>query len=338
MTAGPPMLAAVDSLAVDVITDNVSDTYVSKTAFAVSELANVVLAGAREISGEALLVANLGCGLRLRSRVGSIEHVLLFDTGTEGAAFVRNCRNLGLDLGAVEAIAITHGHWDHMGALPAAIDAIVTRRGRNSVTVHVNSGMFNERGVLLKGGVVFPAARVPTPLEMEERGARVVNDGQARLLLDDHFYYSGEIPRVSTFETGRQDHLCRRANSEEWQPDPYLMDERMLVVNVRDLGLVVFSACSHAGIVNVCTEVRHLFPDIPIHAVMGGLHLGGVMEHLIPQTVEGLRPFDIRHLIAGHCTGWRALHALADAYGDRVSQSAVGTSYLFDATAPAAAS
>jgi 7,8-dihydropterin-6-yl-methyl-4-(beta-D-ribofuranosyl)aminobenzene 5'-phosphate synthase len=333
-----PALAVIDSLAVDVITDNVSDTYVSKTTFAVSEFANVVLGGATEISGETLLVANLGYGLRLRTRQGDRQHVLLFDTGTEGAIFIRNCRNLGLDLGEVEEIAITHGHWDHMGALPLAIDAIVRTRGRGSVTVHVNPGMFNERGVLLKSGVVFPAARVPSTAAMEDRGARVVNDPAARLLLDGHFYYSGEIPRVTAFETGRQDHLCRRDNSEEWRPDPYLMDERMLVANVRDLGLVVFSACSHAGIVNVCTEVRRLFPDLPIHAVMGGLHLGGVMEHLIPQTVEGLRSFDIQYLIAGHCTGWRALHALADAYGERVSQSAVGTSYLFDArTEPAAA-
>jgi 7,8-dihydropterin-6-yl-methyl-4-(beta-D-ribofuranosyl)aminobenzene 5'-phosphate synthase len=192
--------------------------------------------------------------------------------------------------------------------------------------------------VLLKSGTIFPAARVPTPAQMEERGAKVVNDGKARLLLDSHFYYSGEIPRVSSFETGREDHLCRRDNSEDWRPDPYLMDERMLIAHVRDLGLIVFSACSHAGIVNVCTETRRLFPGIPIHAVMGGLHLGGVMEHLIPQTVEALKPFDIRNLITGHCTGWRALHALADAYGERVSQSAVGTSYLFDAAAPAAAS
>jgi 7,8-dihydropterin-6-yl-methyl-4-(beta-D-ribofuranosyl)aminobenzene 5'-phosphate synthase len=327
-------LAVLDSLAVEVITDNVSDTYVSKTSFAVSEFASIVLAGAQEISGETLLAANLGYGLRLRSRIGKSQHTALFDTGTEGAIFIRNCRNLGLDLGEVEEIAITHGHWDHMGALPAAIDAIVARRGRGSVTVHVNPGMFNERGVLLKSGVVFPAANVPTPAQMEARGARVVNDGNERLLLDGHFYYSGEIPRVSAFETGREDHLCRRDNSEEWRPDPYLMDERMLVANVRDLGLVVFSACSHAGIVNVCTEVRRLFPGLPIHAVMGGLHLGGVMEHLIPQTVEALGVFDIQNIITGHCTGWRALHALATAYGEKVSQSAVGTNYLFDSSAP----
>jgi len=328
------VLAAVDSLIVDVITDNVSDTYASKPAFATSEMANILKAGAREISGETLLVANLGYGLRLRTWVGATQHTLLFDTGTEGTAFLRNCRNLAIDLGEVEEIAVTHGHWDHMGALPAALDAIAARRGCNSVAVHVNPDMFNERGVLLQDGTIFPAARVPTPAQMEAQGARVVNEGQARTLLDGHFYYSGEIPRVSAFEKGREDHLCRKDNSEEWRPDPFLMDERMLIVNVRDLGLVVFSACSHAGIVNVCTEAKRLFPDLPIHAVMGGLHLGGVMERLIPQTVEALEPFDIGYFITGHCTGWRALHALANAYGDRVSQSAVGTTYTFDATVP----
>jgi 7,8-dihydropterin-6-yl-methyl-4-(beta-D-ribofuranosyl)aminobenzene 5'-phosphate synthase len=49
--------------------------------------------------------------------------------------------------------------------------------------------------------------------------------------------------------------------------------------------------------------------------------------------VAGLRPFDVQHLIAGHCTGWRAVHALANAYGDRVSLSTIGTSYRFAAAA-----
>lgn len=328
-------LKPLDGLVVDVLTDNVSDSYVSKTLFAVSEFANVVAGGATTISGENLLVANLGYGLRLSSRAGDERHQLLFDTGTEGAAFLRNCRNLALDLGSVEAIAVTHGHWDHMGALQAAVGEILGRGG--SVAVHVNPGMFNERGVVLGGGAIVPVANVPTPAEMTAWGAEVVNDPAERLLLDGHFYLSGEIPRVSAFEKGRTDHLCRSGPNEPWRPDPFLMDERMLVAHVRGLGLVVFSACSHAGIVNVVTEVTRLFPDLPIHAVMGGLHLGGVMERIIPDTVEALRPFGIANIITGHCTGWRALHALADAFGDKVSQSAVGTTYTYAAPAEAAA-
>jgi 7,8-dihydropterin-6-yl-methyl-4-(beta-D-ribofuranosyl)aminobenzene 5'-phosphate synthase len=332
MTETSRALKPVDSLAVNVLTDDVSDNYVSKTLFAVSEFANVVRAGAKTISGEALLCANLGYGLRLVSNAGSIRHTLLFDTGPEPAIFLRNCANLGVRLGEVEAIAVSHGHWDHMGALPAAIGAIVKGGGR--VAVHVNPGMFNERAIRLSSGIVVPVANVAPPATLEGCGATVVNSATERLLLDGHFYYSGEIPRVTSFEKGRTDHLCRSGPDAPWQPDPLLLDERMLVAHIRGLGLVVFSACSHAGIVNVCTEVQRLFPGIPIHCVMGGLHLGGVMEAIIPETVDGLRRFGIRHIITGHCTGWRALHALANAFGEAVSQSAVGTTYNFSADAP----
>jgi 7,8-dihydropterin-6-yl-methyl-4-(beta-D-ribofuranosyl)aminobenzene 5'-phosphate synthase len=323
-----PALEPIDSLVVEVITDDVSDAYVSKTLFAVSEFSNIVLAGAKVISGETLLAANLGFGLKLVSQSGSVRHTMLFDTGPEGTIFIRNCGNLGIRLGEVETIAVSHGHWDHMAALPHAVDAIVKDGGQ--VTVHVNPDMFNDRAVRLKSGTVVPVANVPRPADLERRGARVVNSLDARLLLDGHFYLSGEIPRVTPFEKGRVDHLCRKSPGSAWEPDPLLMDERMLVVHVRDLGLIVFSACSHAGIVNVCLHARNLFPDIPIYCVMGGLHLGGVMERIIPDTVEGLRPFRIPQIITGHCTGWRALHALADAFGAAVSQSAVGTKYTFD--------
>ena len=320
-------LVPLDSLVVDVITDDVSDNYVSKTLFAVSEFANIVRAGATALSGEALLCANLGFGCRLVSAAGGVRHTMLFDTGPEGAIFIRNCGNLGIALGEVECIAVSHGHWDHMAALPATLDAIHEQGG--TTTVHVNPGMFDERAVQLSSGTIVPAAKVPSPAEMEAMGAAVVNDSAARLLLDGHLYLSGEIPRLTAFEKGRVDHLSRTHPQAPWQPDPLLMDERMLVAHVRDLGLIVFSACSHAGIVNVCSEVRRLFPDLPIHCVMGGLHLGGVMERLIPETVEALRPFAIAHIITGHCTGWRALRALANAFGDTVSQSAVGTTYTF---------
>ena len=137
-------LCPLDQLTVDIVTDDVSDNYVSKTLFAVSEFANIVRAGAKTLSGEALLCANLGFGCRLTSQAGGMRHVMLFDTGPEGAIFLRNCANLGIELGEIECIAVSHGHWDHMAALPATLDAIREHGGK--ATVHVNPGMFNERG------------------------------------------------------------------------------------------------------------------------------------------------------------------------------------------------
>ena len=63
--------------------------------------------------------------------------------------------------------------------------------------------------------------------------------------------------------------------------------------------------------------------------VMGGFHLSGANERIIPQTVEALRAFPLKVVAPGHCTGWRATSALAAAFGDAVAPSAVGKTYRF---------
>ena len=254
-------LQPVDSLTIDVITDDVSDAYVTKTLFAVSEFANIVKGGAKEISGETLLLANLGLGLRLTVEYGGRRRRMLFDTGPEGAVFLRNCKNMGIRLGDIEHITMTHGHWDHMGALMDTVKAIKADKG--NVTVHVNPDMFNPRAVTLPSGEIVPVQIVPSPAQLESAGAKVVNNGDAQLLFDDHIYYSGEIPRVTPFEKGRMDHLCKKTPNGPWEPDPLLMDERMVAIHVKGLGMVVFSSCSHAGIVNVCLETKNLRSEEP---------------------------------------------------------------------------
>ena len=85
-----------------------------------------------------------------------------------------------------------------------------------------------------------------------------------------------------------------------------------------------------AGIVNVLHHARTSFPDVPLHAVMGGLHLSGINERIIPQTVSALAPFGLGMIAAGHCTGWRAMAALAAAFGDTVlAPLAVGKRFSF---------
>jgi 7,8-dihydropterin-6-yl-methyl-4-(beta-D-ribofuranosyl)aminobenzene 5'-phosphate synthase len=115
-----------------------------------------------------------------------------------------------------------------------------------------------------------------------------------------------------------------------WEPDPWLIDERWLGVNVSGKGLVVFSACSHAGVINVLKDARAQFQDIPLHTVLGGFHLSGPTEKIIPETVDALRDFCLTTIAAGHCTGWRAMAALTNAFGDKiVTPTAVGKRFVF---------
>jgi 7,8-dihydropterin-6-yl-methyl-4-(beta-D-ribofuranosyl)aminobenzene 5'-phosphate synthase len=324
-------LRPVDTLVVDIAIDNLSDNYSSKPSHISPEFNNVMAAGATEISGPTLCCAQLGLALVLTTVVGDQRHTLLFDAGPEGTLFLRNCRNLGVSLADVEAIAISHGHWDHMGALLDALDYITRHNKVRQVPCHVNPGMFLERAATLTTGHIAPFQRVPSPEDLLAHGAQVVNSSAPRFLLDDCFYVSGEIPRVSSFEKGRPDHLCRRSADEPWQPDPLIMDERYVAVHVQAKGVIVFSACSHAGIINVLLNAREVFPDVPLYGVLGGLHLAGAaMERLIPDTMAHLKQFELQQIMPAHCTGWRALHALLNEFGEAmVTPSAVGNRFTF---------
>ena len=69
---------------------------------------------------------------------------------------------------------------------------------------------------------------------------------------------------------------------------------------------------------------RAAFPEETLYAVMGGFHLSGENEKIIPQTVADIGGFDLPLIIRAHCTGWRAVNALDGAYRERVVPAAVG--------------
>lgn len=107
------------------------------------------------------------------------------------------------------------------------------------------------------------------------------------------------------------------------------MDERFVSVHVKGRGQLVFSACSHAGIVNVLTHARETLAAVPLWGAMGGLHLSGATEAIIPDTVGDLARFGLGMLAPGHCTGWRAMAVLARELGDTLLPTAVGKRYRF---------
>jgi 7,8-dihydropterin-6-yl-methyl-4-(beta-D-ribofuranosyl)aminobenzene 5'-phosphate synthase len=172
---------------------------------------------------------------------------------------------------------------------------------------------------------------VPTPDQWSAMGAAPVVTDQPGTLFDGLLWISGEIPRRTAYERGLPGQVARATPDAPWESDELLMDERFCAVRVTGLGLVVFSACSHAGIVNVMHAARDAFPGVPLHAAMGGFHLSGENEAIIPETVRDLAGFDLPLLIPAQCTGWRAVNALERAFGDRVAPAAVGKLFTLEA-------
>ena len=325
-----PTLLPVDRLDIQILVDNATDGLSSTPPNVESEFAFATRRGLRASSGRCLCCAVHGFSCLLTATRGATRHTVLFDSGPEDFAFERNTTRLGADLGQVESIVLSHGHWDHSGAMFSALGAIRARNGNRAVPYYAHPGMFRSRAMRLPNGGLRFMDDVPSIADLTAQGADVVCTSEPQLFLDDMFYVSGEIPRVTPFERGLPGQVRRTEDGSGWEPDELLMDERWLAVNLKSKGLVVLSACSHAGIVNVLTHARASFADVPLHGVMGGLHLSGANEAIIPQTVAAMAEFKLTQIAAGHCTGWRAIAALAAAFGDKVlAPAAVGKRYTF---------
>ena len=105
----------------------------------------------------------------------------------------------------------------------------------------------------------------------------------------------------------------------------------MRIVDARDRGLVILSGCSHAGAINVLRHAQRLTGNSRIAGFIGGLHLtGGIFESRIEPTVEALRAADVSRVLPAHCSGWRAVHAVARAMPEAFVKSAVGTTVTFE--------
>ncbi len=323
-------LLPVDRLEILVLVDNATDMLSSTPPHVEGEAAGLMRRGFRMLASKCLCCAAHGLSCLITAHRGTASHTVLFDTGPEDYSFERNVTRLGADLGKVESIVLSHGHWDHAGAMVLALGMIRGRNGGRKVPYYAHPGMFRSRARKLPDGTLLRMEDIPSVEDLTAFGAEVALTTEPQVLHDGMFFVSGEIPRVTPYERGLPGQVRLMEDGQTLEVDELLIDERFLAVNVAGKGLVVFSACSHAGVVNVLTHARASFPGVPLHAVMGGLHLSGPNEAVIPQTVDGLRSFDLRTIAAGHCTGWRALTALANAFGDTIlAPTAVGKRHTF---------
>lgn len=321
------VMRAVESLEVVFIVDNTTDSLSSSPRFVETEFAGHRRRKMPWLSGKCLCCAAHGLSCLLTARSGEVGRTMLFDTGPDEAVFERNATRLGIPLGEVEALVLSHGHWDHGGAMPRALQMIAMAGGRTPVPTFMHPQMFGLRATRSEDGALRPMELlVPGVDSLRGNGAEVVVTRDEQVLCDGAFFVSGEIPRVTPFERGFPGQVRQTADGG-WEADEVMPDERYVAVHVAGKGLAVFTACSHAGVINVLSHARERFPDIPLYAVFGGFHLSGPTEAIIPETVAGFAAFDLALIAPGHCTGWRALNALANAYGERVVPSAVGKTF-----------
>lgn len=267
-----------------------------------------------------------GFSALVRVRIEDEVHTVLYDTGPSANLLSHNVHSLGIDLDEVEAIGMSHGHWDHFGGLEWVLSEI----SREPVPIHVHPRMFMSRAVQKKPDDDSSRRNLPDILSKDmirEAGGEPITSTEPVLFGNDTFLLSGEVPRNTQWETGFKGHIA--LVDDAWQDDHEIIDDQCLIVRVKGKGLVIFSGCSHAGIVNMTNYSLELTGEKKVEAVIGGLHLVGAKEPKIKSTVESMRKLNPTMIVPTHCTGWKAQRHMENVLKQSFARSSVGNMYVF---------
>lgn len=331
----PIALEPVDEVVITMLVDNSFDALMGDVGPArrVKPVELATAAAPQFLDGATApgLVAEHGFSALVRVRRGSQTHTLLFDTGVSPDGLVTNVERMGIDVTEIEALVLSHGHFDHCGGLAG----LARLRGREGLPLTVHPLVWTKRRLVPPGQ---PSWEAPTlsRRSLESEGFTVVERRQPSLLLDESVLITGEVDRTTEFERGMPFHEAWRGDS--WEPDPLIIDDQALVVHVRGHGLVVLTGCGHAGAVNIVRHALRLTGVDRLHALLGGFHLTGKpFEPIIGPTVDALASIGPDLVVPAHCSGWKATHRLAAALPDAFVPNAVGTRYTLAASSDASA-
>jgi 7,8-dihydropterin-6-yl-methyl-4-(beta-D-ribofuranosyl)aminobenzene 5'-phosphate synthase len=249
-------------------------------------------------------------------------HKILYDTGASPDLVLKNATALKVDLHDVEDVVLSHNHWDHVSGLMSLRRELMKTNPRAMSRVHVGARIFEPR--LDPAGENHNGLSTIKDEYPATGGVFVVHDKPIEIF--PGVWFTGPVPRVHDEKNWSPGLSLKTAQGLVEDNVP---EDSALVFNTEN-GLVILSGCAHAGIVNIADYSVTLVSGKPVLAVVGGLHLFSASEQAVAWTGESLKRYDVRYLLAGHCTGIESTYRLREALGlnrKTAAVSVVGSSF-----------
>jgi 7,8-dihydropterin-6-yl-methyl-4-(beta-D-ribofuranosyl)aminobenzene 5'-phosphate synthase len=245
--------------------------------------------------------------LEIRDNKGK-KHQVMFDTGSKKSAQLYNIKALKLDLSSLEAIVLSHGHYDHTSATVEII-----KKAKNKVKMFAHPNAFFPKFKIKKGkrehhGIPKGEGRI----DIEKAGAQVVDTTRPTEVIPG-VVASGEIKRATPYEKL----TWRNITIVDGKPvRDKLIDDQALFINIARKGVLVLCGCAHAGLINTLQYALDVTRTKKLYGFIGGTHLIQPKETRLKETIRQLKEYDMQLISPAHCTGYKSIAVINQAFPD----------------------
>ncbi|WP_455369656.1 MBL fold metallo-hydrolase [[Eubacterium] cellulosolvens] len=250
------------------------------------------------------LIAKHGLSLLIETKLAGVDSNFLLDTGPGPDIALRNAAMINKDLKKIDSIMLSHGHYDHTGALLKVLKHI-----GHPIPVLAHPKIFSPK-------FAYKPALTPIGIEFDQNTIKAAG-GELLLTRDsitllNGVISSGEILRRTYFENTKG---FWTVECNDFVEDN-ISDDQALSINVRDKGLVILTGCAHSGIVNTVKHVKRITGIEQIYAIIGGFHLEKANDERIQKSIKELEEIGLKRIYPCHCSGKKAISQMVKYFGD----------------------
>jgi 7,8-dihydropterin-6-yl-methyl-4-(beta-D-ribofuranosyl)aminobenzene 5'-phosphate synthase len=294
------------------------------------------------------LESEWGLALHIETTRGGESRRYLLDFGFTPGVYANNLDLLKIDPATVDALILSHGHFDHYGGLIGFLEARRAQMRRDLRLYTGGEDNFCHRLTRRPDGS-FADFNTLDRRKLEALNVETVLS-EDPIVIEGHAFTTGMVPRTSIehvlpntwVEVGIKDGLGCDANayanhhftSEELagkpQPDQH-WHEHATCFRLGDRGLVVITSCGHGGIINTLKRAQAVSGVEKIYALVGGFHLAPAPDDYLRQVMAELNKFDVEHVMPMHCSGQNFIDLAGKEMPEKLVLCGTGSSFTFTA-------
>jgi 7,8-dihydropterin-6-yl-methyl-4-(beta-D-ribofuranosyl)aminobenzene 5'-phosphate synthase len=330
----------VDSLAVRIVTDNQLIKFIpteKRDGLTIERNPGGNLSKDAPPSTE--LIGEWGLSMHAQSRRDNEVRNILIDFGYQSNTLLNNMSVLKIDPASIDAMVLSHGHYDHFGGLVGFLSA--------------NKGKIKKSLPFFVGGEDCFCTRETAAGQYGALDRKAIMEADLSLMMAegpavvaDHAFTTGKIA-LSGFEKPLRpsrekvgivngfgcfpEKVSPAKNTGTFITDDFEHEIATSFI-VKGKGLVVLTSCSHRGVINTIRQAQAASGVQKVHAVIGGFHIvPPLSDDYIREVITAFKELNIDYLIPGHCAGERFYDLVRAEMPDKVIHSAVGTRFVFGA-------